>query len=100
MAIHIMHGRPIPSKCVAVKVTTIKDDQEFVDLDYPDEEDGIQKLKDGKGKFILWPRKDIILKTCSSPVVLPQNREDESTPSSQNALRNTIGFTPPSQNPP
>jgi hypothetical protein len=83
-----------------VEVTTIKESCEFEDLHYPDEVEGIEKLKDAKLNFILWPCKDIILKIHSSSIVLSQNREDEGTPSSQNTLRSTVGFTPPSQNPP
>jgi hypothetical protein len=71
MATHIMHGRPIPSECAVVKVTTIREHHEFNDLDYPEEEEGIEKLKDAKGNFIVWPRKDIILKMCSSSIVSP-----------------------------
>jgi hypothetical protein len=71
MATHIMHGRPIPSECAVVKVTTIREHHEFNDLDYPEEEEGIEKLKDAKGNFIVWPHKDIILKTCSSSIVSP-----------------------------
>jgi hypothetical protein len=71
MATRIMHGQPIPSVCVVVKVTMIREGCEFEDLDYPDEEEVIEKLKDAKGNFILWPYKDIILKTCSSPIVSP-----------------------------
>jgi hypothetical protein len=41
MANRIMHGRPIPSDCVVVKVTTIKEGHEFEDLDNPNEEEGI-----------------------------------------------------------
>jgi hypothetical protein len=63
MATRIMHGRPVPSKCVVVEVITIREGHEFEDLDYLDEEEGIEKLKDAKGNFILWPCKDIILKT-------------------------------------
>jgi hypothetical protein len=74
MATHIMHGRPILSECAVVEVTTITEGREFEDLDYPDEEDGIEKLKDAKGNFILWPRKDIIIKTYSSLIVLLQSR--------------------------
>jgi hypothetical protein len=83
-----------------VEVITIREDCEFEDLDYPDNEEGVEKLKDAKGNSILWPRKDIILKTHSSPIVSLQNREDEGTPSSQNTLRTTARFTCPSQNPP
>jgi hypothetical protein len=100
MATHIMHGHPIPSECAMVEVTTIRESHEFEDLDYPDEEEGIEKLKDVKGNFILWPCKDIIIKSHSSLIVSPQSREDGGTLSSQNTLRNTIGFTSPSQNPP
>jgi hypothetical protein len=71
MATRIMHGRLILSKCAIVEVTMIREGHEFEDLDYPDEEEGIEKLKVAKGNVILWPRKDIILKTCSSQIVLP-----------------------------
>jgi hypothetical protein len=36
-----------------VEVTTIKEGHEFEDLDYPDKGEGIEKLKDAKGSFIL-----------------------------------------------
>jgi hypothetical protein len=71
MATGIMHGRPVSSECAVVKVTTIREGHEFEDLDYLDEEEGIEKLKDAKGNFILWPRKDIIIKIRSSPIVSP-----------------------------
>ncbi len=71
MATHIMHCWPIPLECAMVEVTTIREGHEFEDLDYPDEEEGIEKLKDAKGNFILWPRKDIILKTHAPLIVLP-----------------------------
>jgi hypothetical protein len=100
MTIHIMHGRPISSKSVVVKVTRIRQGHEFKDLDYPNEEEGIENLKDAKRNFIIWSRKDIILKTSSSLIISPQNREHEGTPTSQNTLCNTAIFTPPSQNSP
>jgi hypothetical protein len=53
MATHIMHGQPIPSECAVVEVTMIKEGHEFEDLDYLDEEEGIEKLKDAKENFIL-----------------------------------------------
>jgi hypothetical protein len=53
MATHIMHGRHVPSECVVVEVTTIREGHEFEDLDYPGKEEGIEKLKDAKGNFIL-----------------------------------------------
>jgi hypothetical protein len=57
-----------------VEVTTIREGRDFEDLEYPDEEVGIEKLKDAKGNSILWPRKDIILKTHSSPFVSLQSK--------------------------
>jgi hypothetical protein len=60
IATHIMHGQPVPSECVVVKVTTIIEGPEFEDFDYLDEEEEIEKLKDVKGNFILWLHKDII----------------------------------------
>jgi hypothetical protein len=36
-----------------VEVTTFREGHEFEDLDYPDEEEGIEKLKDAKENFIL-----------------------------------------------
>jgi hypothetical protein len=53
IATRIMHGQPVPSECVVVEVTTIREVREFEDLDYPDEEEGIEKLKDAKRNFIL-----------------------------------------------
>jgi hypothetical protein len=99
MATHIIHGRPFPSKCAVVEMTKIREGCDFEDLDYPDEEEQTEKMKDAKGNFILWPRKDLILKTHSSPIVLPQSIEDEGTPTFQNTTHSTVGFTPPSQNP-
>jgi hypothetical protein len=99
-ATRIMHGQPILSECAVVEVTKIRDGREFEYLDYLDEEEGIEKLKDAKGNFIIRPPKDIILRTCSSSIVLTHNREDEGTPTSQNTICSTAEFTPPSQNPP
>jgi hypothetical protein len=53
MATRIMHGWPILSECAIVEVTTIREGHEFEDLDYLEEEEGIEKLKDAKGNFIL-----------------------------------------------
>jgi hypothetical protein len=69
MATHIMHGQPVPLECAVVKVTMIIEGREFEDLDYPDEEEGIEKLKNAKGNFILWHHKDIIIKTYSLLIV-------------------------------
>jgi hypothetical protein len=35
-------------------VTTIREGREFEDLDYPNEEERIEKLKDAKENFNLW----------------------------------------------
>jgi hypothetical protein len=53
MATRIMHVRPISSECAVVEVTMIIEGHEFEDLDYPDKEEGIEKLKDAKENFIL-----------------------------------------------
>jgi hypothetical protein len=53
MPSHIHHGWPIPAECAVVKVTTIREGHEFEDLDYPDEDEGIEKLVDAKRTFIL-----------------------------------------------
>jgi hypothetical protein len=53
MATRIMHGQPVPSECAVVEVTTIKEGCESEDLDYPYEEEGIEKLKDAKVNFII-----------------------------------------------
>jgi hypothetical protein len=53
MATRTMHGRPVPSECAVVKVTTIREGHEFEDLDYPDGEEGIERLKDAKGNSII-----------------------------------------------
>jgi hypothetical protein len=50
---HILHGQPVPIECAVVEVTTIREGHEFEDLDYLDEEEGIEKLVDAKGTFIL-----------------------------------------------
>jgi hypothetical protein len=39
MLSHILHDRPIPTKCAVVKVTTIREGREFKDLEYPDEDE-------------------------------------------------------------
>jgi hypothetical protein len=36
-----------------IEVTTIGEGREFEDVDYSDEEEGIEKLNDAKGNFIL-----------------------------------------------
>jgi hypothetical protein len=82
MPTRIIHGWPVPVECAVVEVTTIREGCEFEDLDYPDEDEGIEKLVDAKGAFILGPRKDIIVKSHSSPIVLPRSTEAGGTPTS------------------
>jgi hypothetical protein len=53
MSSRLVHGRPVPSECAVVEVTTIREGHEFEDLDYPNEEEGIENMKDAKGNFIL-----------------------------------------------
>jgi hypothetical protein len=53
MATRIIYGRPVPSECIVVEVTMIREGCEFEDLDYPDSKEGIEKLKDAKENFIL-----------------------------------------------
>jgi hypothetical protein len=62
MAARVMHGRPVLLECVVVEVTMIREGCEYEDLDYPDEEERVDKLKDAKGNFILWSCKYIIIK--------------------------------------
>jgi hypothetical protein len=48
MPTRIMHGQPIPSECAVVEVTTIREGRKFEELDYPYEEEGIDKLNGAK----------------------------------------------------
>jgi hypothetical protein len=57
----MLHGWLVPTECVVVEVTVIREGCEFEDLDYPDE-DEIEKLVDAKGTFILWPAKILLSK--------------------------------------
>jgi hypothetical protein len=82
MPSHILHGHPILAECAMVKVTMIREGHEFKDLDYPNEEEGIEKLVNANWTFILWPRKDTIVKTRSSPIVLPRCTDTGGTPTS------------------
>jgi hypothetical protein len=70
--------------------------------DYPDEDEGIEKLVDAKGTLILWPRKYIIVKPHSSSIVSPQNTEAGGTPTSNMPKPAQISHTsttlPPAQN--
>jgi hypothetical protein len=84
-----------------VEVTTIREGHEFEDLDYPNEDEGIEKLVVAKGTFILWPRRDIIVKTCSSPIVSPWSTKAGGIPTSnmlKPAQSSYPSATPPAQN--
>jgi hypothetical protein len=48
MPSYILHGQPVPAECVVVEVTMIREGHEFQDLNYPNEEEGIEKLVDAK----------------------------------------------------
>jgi hypothetical protein len=80
MPSRIHHGQPVSADCAVVEVTMIREGREFKDLDYPDEDEGIEKLVDAKGTFILWPCKYIIVKTSSSLIVSPRSTESRGTP--------------------
>jgi hypothetical protein len=69
MPSHIFHGWHVPVECAVVEVTTIREGGQFEDLDYPNEDEGIEKFVDSNGTFILWPHKDIIVKTRLMPIV-------------------------------
>jgi hypothetical protein len=97
MPSYIHHVRLVPTEGAMVEMTTIREGHEFEDLDYPDEDKGIEKLVDAKGSFILWPRKDIIVKTHSSLIVFPQNTKAGGTPTSN--MPNTAKICHPSVTP-
>jgi hypothetical protein len=48
MPTHILHDQPVPTECAVVEVTTIREGCEFEDLDYPNEDEGIEKLVNAK----------------------------------------------------
>jgi hypothetical protein len=98
MPSRIIHGRLIPAECAVVEVTMIRECHEFEDHDYHDEDEGIEKLVDAKGTFILWPRKDIIVKTCSSLIVSPRSTEAGGTPTSN--MPKLVEISQPSVTPP
>jgi hypothetical protein len=43
------NNQQYPSECTVIKVTIIREGQEFEELDNPNKEEGIEKLKDAKG---------------------------------------------------
>jgi hypothetical protein len=98
MPSRILHGQPVIVECAVVEVTTIREGRQFEDLDYPDEDEGVEKLVDAKGTFILWPHKGIIIKIHSSSIVLPWSTEAGGTPTSNMQKPNQISqpsVTPP-----
>jgi hypothetical protein len=82
MPSRIFHGQLVPAECAVFEVTMIREAHEFEELDYPDEDEGIEKLFDAKVTFILWPRKYIIVKTRLSLIVSPWSTEVGGTPTS------------------
>jgi hypothetical protein len=76
----ILHGRPFQIECTVVKVTMIREGRDFEDLGCLNEDEGIEKLVDAKGTFILWPCKDITIKTHSSLIVSPRSTKARGTP--------------------
>jgi hypothetical protein len=53
MSSRILHGQPIPAECAVVEVIMVREGREFEYLNYPDEDEGIEKLVNAKGTFIL-----------------------------------------------
>jgi hypothetical protein len=53
MPSRILHGHSVLIECAVVEVTMIREGREFEDLDYPDEDEGIEKLVHAKGTFVL-----------------------------------------------
>jgi hypothetical protein len=103
MPSRILHGWPVLEKCAMVEVTMIRECREFKDLDYPNEEEGIEKLVDVKRTFILWPREDIIVRTRSLLIVSPWSTEAGDTPTSNLPLPaqdpHALATPPPAQDP-
>jgi hypothetical protein len=99
MPSRILHCRPVPVECAVVNVTMIREGCEFEDLEYPNEDEGIEKLVDAKGTFILWPRKDIIVKIRSSSIVSPWSTKAGGTPTS-NMLKPAQSSHPSATPPP
>jgi hypothetical protein len=99
MPSRILHDQHVPVECAVVKMTTIREGHEFEDLDYPNEDEGIETPVDAKGTSIFWPRKDISVKTYSSPIVSPQSIEAGGTPTS-NILKPTQSSHPSVTPPP
>jgi hypothetical protein len=63
-----------------VEVTTIREGREFEELYYPDEDEGIEKLVDAKGTFILLVK--ILLSKLIRRRLFPWGTEDGGTPTS------------------
>jgi hypothetical protein len=63
MPSHIHHGGSVPAECAVVKMSTIREGREFEDLDYPDEDEGIEKLLMLKGLSFSGPAKILLSKS-------------------------------------
>jgi hypothetical protein len=82
----VIRGKHNTGCYTVVEVTTFREGREFEDHDYHNEEKGIEKLVDAKGTFILWSRKDIIVKTHLSPIVSPRTTKAGGTPTSNMSM--------------
>ncbi|RLM75107.1 hydroxyproline-rich glycoprotein-like [Panicum miliaceum] len=49
------HTVPIPQECARVQIIKVDDKYLTCELDYPNEEEGIETLEDAINQFILWP---------------------------------------------
>jgi hypothetical protein len=58
----IYHGRPVLVECAVVEVTMIREGCEFKDLDYPDEDEGIENWLMLKGLSFSGPAKILLSK--------------------------------------
>ncbi|GJN04913.1 hypothetical protein PR202_ga22497 [Eleusine coracana subsp. coracana] len=61
------HNVTIPHECARVQIVKVDENYLSCDLDYPDEDEGIETLEDVVNHFILWPRREIVIHTIPSP---------------------------------
>ena len=61
---HTFHTVPIPQECARVQIIKVIVDKYLTcEIDYPNEEEGIETLEDAINQFVLWPRPEIIIHT-------------------------------------
>ena len=66
---------PIPQECARVQIIKVVDDKYLTcEIDYPNEEEGIETLEDAINQFVLWPRREIIIHTILDS---PQPHEED-----------------------